>query len=224
MAPMEQVVEDAVPNVWDVINQLCEAEMAEQSLWETSIPAWHPRCDGTDAGDGSGDGSGDGDGTGGTGDGDTGDGTPDPAQAAVDAAYAKLRDAEKERDRLKGELTKAQRKDLEENERLKAELEDARLESAALQEKVDRAERARTIETIATTMKFKKPAVASRFVDSDVTDEKGIKDALKDAIKDIPELVGDGAPPPPINNDDKNNNGSQNARMNAALRKAAGRA
>lgn len=214
MAPKDKVEEV-------VVLDLIQAEMAEQSLWETSIPAWHPRCDGTDAGDGSGDGSGDGDGTGDTGD---GDGTPDPAQAAVDAAYAKLRDAEKERDRLKGELTKAQRKDLEENERLKAELEDARLEAASLQEKVDRAERAKTIEAIATTMKFKKPAVASRFVDSDVTDEKGIKDALKEAIKDIPELVGDGAPPPPINNDDKNNNGSQNARMNAALRKAAGRA
>ena len=217
----EQVGVDAVDNVWDLISELCSIESAP-ALWEEishGIPAWHPRMEG-DGDDGSGDGDGTDDGDAGDGDGDG----KDAAQIAVDKAHAKLREAEKERDKLKAELNKATRKDMEETERLKAELEDARLEAASLQDKIDKAERVQTIKNIAEAMKFKKPGVASRFVDADVTDEKGIRAALKAAIADIPELVGSGTPPPPINPDNKDNNGSQNARMNAALRKAAGRA
>lgn len=205
---------------------LIMAEMAEQETWETYIPVWHPRNEGEGDGDGGGDG---GDGSGGEGDGNgSGDGgdtrteAERAAQAAVDAAYAKLRDAEKERDRYKADLTKAQRNSMGDLEKAQAEAEDARLEAAALQEKLDKIERDETISEYAKSMKFKNPEKAARFVPADATDAKSIRAALKEATKDIPELVTSGAPPPPVNGGG-GDGGSVNSRMNAAIRQAAGR-
>lgn len=224
MAPRDKAGEVAVLD-------LIMAEMAEQATWTTSIPAWHPRNEGDDSGSGDGDGDGGGD-TGGTGDDDgsgAGDkdgqkgGDKDAAQAAVDAAYAKLREAEKERDRLAAEVRKRDRAGMEETERLKAEAEDARNEAAALQEKLDQIEWKGTVEDIAKGLNFKKPSYATRFVETTTTDPKAIKKELEAAIKDIPELAGSATPPPPVNDDVKNNTGSENDRMNNALRAAAGR-
>jgi hypothetical protein len=230
MAPMDRAVVVAVPD----LNSLIMAEMAEQATWSASIPAWHPRNDGSDAGDAGGKGSdGSGDGAGGNasgddaGSGDGGDGGKTPAeiaaQAAVDAAYTKLRDAEKERDRYKADLTKKEREGLDELERTKQELADARAEAQASADKLAGIERGGLIKTLAATMEFKYPDKAAKFVPADATDEKSIKAALTETLKDFPELKGSAAPPPPINSDSKNNNGSENARMNAALRTAAGR-
>lgn len=218
MAPMEQVEADAVVD-------LIAAEMTEQSLWETHIPAWHPRNETTDtttstdtstddAGD-TGDDNGDDDGT---------DGTPaeQAAQAAVNVAYAKLREAEKERDQFKAQATKLGRAGMEENDRLKAEADDARNEAAALQERLDTIEWTGNVTSVAETLNFKKPSLAVKFVETTTTDTKGIKKELEAALKDIPELAGSKEPPPPVN-DTNQNTGSMNQRMNNALRAASGR-
>jgi hypothetical protein len=212
MAPMDH------RGVAEVAN-LIQQEMAEQAKWEIHIPAWHPtnRVENPPA--------------------DPPVNPPvnppkdppvnppkDDAQAAVDAAYAKLREAEKERDRLAAIVKKGERSGMEETERLKAEAEDARNEAAALQEKLDEIEWRGTVQEVATTLKFRNAAMALKFVDKDSTDAKAIKKDLEAAIKDIPELVKSDAPPPPVNDGTKNTNGSENDRMNAALRKAAGRA
>lgn len=220
MAPTDKVGEVAVLDLDEVLWN----EMREQSLWETSIPAWHPRNEGDDAGEG---------------DGDTGDPPGDDddadtrteaekaaalAQEAVNKAHEKLRASEKEQARLAAQVKKHERSGMEENERLKQELEDARLESAGLQEQLDRTERKESILSLATAMKFRDPSKAARLVPVDATDEKSIKAALKDILTDFPELKAGGSAPPPINSgDNTNNNGSTNARMNAALRQAAGR-
>lgn len=216
MARKEQVGEVAVHK------DLIAAEMAEQALWMTHVPSWHPRNEGEGEGGGEG-GEGTGQGEGGTGE-DTRTDAEKAAQAAVDAAYEKLRAAEKERDTYKATATKLERQGLGEVEKAQRAAEDARLEAAALQEKLDSIEREKVVTSVATTLKFKKPSIALKFVEAGSTDEKSIRRDLADAIKDIPELVTEGAPPPPVNGGNQNNNGSMNARMNSALRKAAGRA
>ncbi len=218
MAPMEQVEEVAVVD-------LITAEMTEQSLWETHIPAWHPRNDGTDAGDDAGDdpddGSGDDDKDGAGSGGDTGGSAP--SQEDLDKAYEKLRAVEKERDQLNVKVKKSERAGLDELERTKQELADARLEAAANQEKLDSIEREKSVVTMAKTMKFLKPDKAARLVPASATDAKTIKAALKELAEDFPEMIDDGSPPPPINGDQKNNGATENDRMNSAIRAAAGR-
>jgi hypothetical protein len=199
-----------------VVDLLVE-EMAVQSLWETHIPAWHPTNDGTDAG----------------GDppadppkdppADPPDDKADAAQAAVDAAYAKLREVEKERDKLKSDNTKLTRAGMDELERTKQELEDARLEAAALQEKADEVEREKEVVELAKGLKFRKPEKAMRFVSKDSKDAKAIKADLKEALEDFPELGGEAPPPPPVNDGGKNGGGAANARMNSVIRRMAGR-
>lgn len=196
------------------------AEMREQMAWEGDIPAWHPRnevqnppadppkdppkdppADPPKDPPGS---------------------TTPPSQEDLDKAYEKLRDAERERDRLNALVKKGERAGMEENERLKAEADDARNEAAALQEKLDGIEWEGDVTNIAKQLKFKKPEMGKRFVDKTTTDPKKIKRELEDAIKDLPELAGTGEPPPPVNDPNKPG-GSENDRMNAALRAAAGR-
>ncbi len=228
MAPMEQVGEVAVPSLlssfvpdaW--LDEVLKSEMAVQSLWETHIPAWHPTNDGTDAGGDAGNGSGDNDGS------DAGDkggdtGKSAPTQEDLDTAYAKLREAEKERDKLRSDNTKLTRAGMDELERTKQELEDARLEAAALQEKADEVEREKDVVELAKGLKFKKPEKAMRFVSKDSKDAKAIKADLKEALEDFPELGGEAPPPPPVNDGGKNGGGAANARMNSVIRRMAGR-
>lgn len=205
-------------SAWSLIQQLCEAEMAEQSTWPVDIAPWHPRCEGDADDDGDDDdGSGDDDGK------DTRTEAEKAAQAEVDKAYAKLRDAEAERDKYKADLTKVQRTGMGDLERAQQEAEDAKLEAATLKEQLDDIEWRGEVAEVAKAMKFKKPEAARRFVDKSSRTTAEIRKALKDAVSDIPELVGEGTPPPPIN-DDKKNGGGENGRMNSMIRQAAGRA
>ena len=71
-------------------------------------------------------------------------------------------------------------------------------------------------------MKFKNPKAAKRFVPADATTTKQIKKALEEAIEDIPELIASGAAPPPVNGA-AGGGGSMNQKMNAEIRRAAGR-
>ena len=221
MAPMEQVGEGEVAN--NALSWIQYLAQQERPLWEEisrGIPAWHPTNDGTDAG---GD---DGDGSGGDGNGDgngNGSGGGDATQAAVDAAYAKLRAVEKERDKLKSDNTKLTRAGMDELERIKQELEDARLEAASLQEAADERDREKEVIALATTLKFKKPDKAMRFVGKDSKDTKAIKADLKEALEDFPELSGEGPPPPPVNDGSENGGKPSNARMNSVIRRMAGR-
>lgn len=205
---------------WSLIQQLCEAEMAEQSLWETCIPAWHPTNRQDPPADLPADPPAD----------PPANDPPDTrteaekaAQAAVDTAYEKLRAAEKERDTYKAAATKLERQGMGDLEKAQREAEDARLEAAALQEKLDDIDWSSEVAEVATAMKFKNPAAAKRFVDKTSRTTADIRKALKAAVVDIPELVGEGTPPPPIN-DDKKNGGGENSRMNSMIRQAAGRA
>lgn len=212
---------DEVP---DLI-ELLKSEMAEQETWGSSIPSWHPRNDGSDSGDDAGD---NGDDVGND-DADNDDDTDDdagktPEQIAIDKAHEKLRAAEARERVATAKVKKLERGGMEENERLKAELADAQAETASLTARLDRIELTGKATAIATTLKFRNPEkAAAKFVGTDVTDEKGAKAALKEAASDFPELIGDGSPPPPVE-EGKGSNGSGNARMNSALRRAAGRA
>lgn len=147
-----------------------------------------------------------------------------PENEAVTKAYAKLREAESRERKLKVDLDKAQRKDMDENERLKAELEDARLESAGLSERLDEIDREKTVSAVATRLKFRNPALAARLVSKDAGDDKAIEAELKAVLKDSPELAARTTPPPPVNDSSGNNSGSTSGRMNDLIRRSAGRA
>lgn len=203
---------------------LIAMEKAEQEMWETHILPWHPRNDGSDNSD---DDSDDGDDTGD----DDGDDDADdeldagktPEQVAIDKAHSKLRESEARERKLDARIKELERKGLGEAEKLRAELADERAAKTALESKVARTELDKEIETIAKNLKFRNPSASKRFVGPDITDAKGVRTALKEALDDFPELKGEGVPPPPVNGDSSGENGSGNARMNAAIRRAAGR-
>jgi hypothetical protein len=148
-----------------------------------------------------------------------------PENEAVTKAYEKLREAEGRERKLKASLDKAQRKDMDENERLKAELEDARMESAGLSERLDEIDREKTVSAVATRLKFRNPALAARLVSKDAGDDKAIEAELKAVLKDSPELAARTTPPPPVNDSGgTGNSGSTSGRMNDLIRRSAGRA
>lgn len=148
-----------------------------------------------------------------------------PENEAVTKAYAKLREAEGRERKLKADLDKSQRKDMDENERLKAELEDARMESAGLSERLDEIDREKTVSAVATRLKFRNPALAARLVSKDAGDDKAIEAELKAILKDSPELAARTTPPPPVNDGGgAGNTGSTSGRMNDLIRRSAGRA
>lgn len=194
----------------------------ERPHWEEisrRIPAWHPRCEDPPAGGQTG-------GQGGSG-GGSGTGTPAPpadpkAQAAVDAAYEKLRAAETERDELRKQIAAAKRDKLGDVEKLQAELQEAKDEAEKLKGAAAETTRQETIVEIAESMKFKNPKAAKRFVLADATTTKQIKAALTEAVEDIPELIASGSAPPPVNGA-PGTGGSMNQQMNAQIRRAAGR-
>lgn len=221
---MDRKARVGVDEVVDFI-KLIEAEMAEQETWESSIPAWHPRNDGSDSEDDAGDNGDDVVTDDANDDDDTDeDAGKTPEQIAIDKAHEKLRASETRERVATAKVKKLERGGMEENERLKAELADAQAETASLTTRLDRIELTGKATSIAKTLKFRNPEkAAAKFVGSDVTDEKGAKAALKEAAADFPELLGEAAPPPPVG-EGKDNNGSGNSRMNSALRRAAGRA
>lgn len=200
----------------ELIQQLVTIERPTWGDISRGIPAWHPVCEGDDGDDGTG---GD-DGADGA---DAKDTAPkDKAQAAVDKAYEKLREAEKENRELKARATAAERAKMDDLEKARAEAADRAAEAGVLRGQLDAIERSGTIEEMATSMKFKKPRAAVRFVPADAKTTKQIKAALEEAIEDIPELIGTGATPPPVNSGG-GPAGSPNQRMNSMLRRAAGR-
>ena len=63
-----------------------------------------------------------------------------------------------------------------------------------------------------------------RFVSVGSKTEREIRADLKEALEDIPELAGTAKSRVPVNDDKNNqNSGAANARMNEAIRAAAGR-
>lgn len=201
----------------NLIQQLVAFERPTWGDVSRGIPAWHPVCEDPPGDDGTG---GD-DGADGA-DGSKGDPPKDKAQAAVDKAYEKLREAEKENRELKARATAAERAKMDDLEKAKAEAADRAAEAGVLQGRLDEIEWRGNVEEIATSMKFKKPRVAVRFVPTEAKTTKQIKAALTEASEDIPELIGTGATPPPVN-PGGGSAGSPNQRMNSMLRRAAGR-
>lgn len=201
----------------ELIQQLVAFERPTWGDISRGIPAWHPVCEDPPGDDGTG---GD-DGADGV---DAKDTAPkDKAQAAVDKAYEKLREAEKENRELKARVTAGERAKMDDLEKAKAEAADRAAEAGVLQGRLDDIERKADITELAKTMKFKKPEAAARFVPAEAKTTKQIKAALEEAVEDIPELIGTGATPPPVNGPGGGPTGSPNQRMNSMLRRAAGR-
>lgn len=196
-----------------------------ESTWpevSARIPWWHPRNEG-DGGDGGGDGDNDDSGGG-------GEGIKDPE---VLKAYAKLREAEEklkgvgkiteERNALEKRLKKLERDQMTADEKRQAEQEDKDKTITDLQTRLDARDRKENIAAVALEMKLRNPNAAHRMVPSGVNDEKGVREALAEAVKDFPELVGTGPAPPPVNKPGVTEDGSMNSRMNQNIRAASGR-
>lgn len=156
---------------------------------------------------------------------------PDATQSEVEKAYAKLREAEKERDQVKAKLTRMEREGLSEVDQLKSENEDLKAEVAGLTMKLDEHDHDAVIDKVADALKFRNKAVARALAKEavgaeDRGDEGKVRKALETSAKEDPTLVGEKPPPPsggPIEPGGNSGEGGS-AGFTQDIRQAAGRA
>jgi len=151
---------------------------------------------------------------------------PAGEQSEVEKAYAKLREAERERDQLKGTVAQYEREKLPEAERVKAERDTEKQRADAAEQKLaDHILRASVTEA-ARKAGFRAPSVATdllMFRQVDLGSDAKIKSALDSLAQEDSGLVN-GAPPSggPIN-PQTGNPAPGEAGFNSIIRSAAGR-
>jgi hypothetical protein len=178
--------------------------------------------------------AGGGGGTGGSGNPPQSGSTPPPANNPpatggddpVAKAYEKLREAEKERDQLKAQVTQFEREKLPEADRAKQEAADAKARAEKAEAELAETKTRVKAEKVATQAGFRAPGVAVdllMFRKVDLSTDAKITSALNDLAKEDPGMVGT---PPPSGGPINPQNGQQpvgNSGFNAAIRSAAGR-
>lgn len=220
-----------MPNTDELIADLIDALKEHEedkwetllfNLWTSGVPvnAKDPKKDEEDDSDDSDDDADDDDDA--DAEDDDEDEDPKESKKARKAAFDKLREVEKERDQMKKDLAKANRKGMS-----AAEAAEQRATEAEAERDTLRAEKAQLatnseIEAVAKRMKFKKPERAKRFVGEGVKTEAEIRTLLKEALDDFPELKDGGTTPPPVDENGKSASTS-NRSMNDAIRAGAGR-